>query len=190
MTSGLRTDGDAPASPIFIGDRPAHNGTIQLTPYDPSWPDIFQSVRARIEAALGRAALAVHHAGSTSVPGLSAKPIIDVVLAVRDPADEDDYVPALLGAGFELRIREPDWFEHRLLRGAAPSVNLHVFADVCEEVERMLAFRDWLRAHGDDRRLYEDTKQRLAAMTWTHVQDYADAKSEVVREILGRALGS
>jgi GrpB-like predicted nucleotidyltransferase (UPF0157 family) len=181
----LRAD-DA-ATPVFVTPRAAHNNSILLAPYDPLWPEVFAAVGARIEAALGRAAFAIHHVGSTSVPGLSAKPIIDVVLEVADPADEAAYVPGLTEAGFQLHIREPDWFEHRLLRGAAPAVNLHVFAGGCEEVARMLAFRDWLRGHDDDRRLYEETKQRLAANTWAYVQDYADAKTEVVREILGRA---
>jgi GrpB-like predicted nucleotidyltransferase (UPF0157 family) len=136
---------------------------IELALYDPAWPAIFEGEAAKVRAALGEAAMEVHHAGSTSVPGLCAKPIVDMVLVVADSADEASYVPALEGAGFALRIREPDWFEHRLLKGADPAVNLHVFSAGCPEIARMLAFRDRLRTNQADRRLYEATKRDLAA---------------------------
>jgi GrpB-like predicted nucleotidyltransferase (UPF0157 family) len=113
-----------------------------------------------------------------------------MVLAVSNSADEASYVPPLEEQGFVLRIREPDWFEHRLLKAPDLDGNLHVFSVGCEEIDRMLVFRDWLRVHDDDRRLYEETKRDLAARTWRHTQNYADAKSEVIQEILARALGS
>ena len=116
-----------------------------------------------------------------------AKPIIDMVLEVADSADERAYVSGLEVAGFSLRIREPGWFEHRLFRGAPPS-NLHVFSAGCEETGRMIAFRDHLRRDAGDRALYEATKRTLAARHWAKTQDYADAKSEVVAEIMARAL--
>jgi len=129
----------------------------------------------------------VEHVGSTSVPGLAAKPIIDINLTVRDSSYEPAYVPALEAAGYVLGIREPAWHEHRLLRGTAPAVNLHVFSTGCEELERTRMLRDWLRTHDEDRHLYELTKRRLAAQRWAYVQHYADAKSEVIRDILARA---
>jgi GrpB-like predicted nucleotidyltransferase (UPF0157 family) len=119
---------------------------------------------------------------------LSAKPVIDIVLAVANSADEPSYVPPLEEEGYLLRIREVDWFEHRLLNGPGFDSNLHVFSDGCVEIERMLTFRDWLRTHDADRMLYEKTKRELAARTWKHTQNYADAKSEVIQEILARAL--
>ena len=134
-------------------------------------------------------ALLLEHVGSTSVPGLSAKPVIDYVLEVPDSRDEASYVPALEDDGFVLRIREPDWFEHRLLKTPSIEGNLHVFSAGCDETRRMLLFRDWLRTHDDDRKLYEDTKDKLSAQIWAYTQDYADAKSEVVSEILARAEG-
>ena len=134
--------------------------------------------------------MVLEHAGSTSVPGLAAKNQIDVVLGVPNSTDEAAYVPALEAAGFEFALREPEWFEHRLFRGTDPKVNLHVFSADCEEIERMLAFRDWLRTHPEDRELYEREKRRLAELTWNTMQDYADAKTEVVREIVGRALAT
>jgi GrpB-like predicted nucleotidyltransferase (UPF0157 family) len=140
--------------------------TITLVPYHPGWPAMFCALADSIRAALGPAALAVHHAGSTSVPGLSAKPVIDIVLAVADGTDEDAYVPALTGAGFRFRLREPGWFEHRLMKASDPAANLHVFSAGCPEIDRMLLFRDWLRACADDRLRYERTKQDLARRTW------------------------
>ena len=171
----------------WIGGRPRHDAPITLVPYDPAWPAQFATEAARIRAALGEEVLQLEHTGSTSVPGLAAKPIIDITLVVPDSADEDAYVPSLGAAGYQLAIREPGWFEHRLLRGSKPSVNLHTFSAGCPEVERMVGFRDWLRTHETDRELYERTKRELAAKEWDYVQDYADAKGAVVEAILARA---
>ena len=165
-----------------------HGGPIELVEYDPAWPGLYEGEAEKIRAALGDRILGLEHAGSTSVPGLAAKPIIDIVLAVADSADEDAYVPPLEAAGYALTIREPDWHQHRLLKGNDPTVNLHVFSHGSPEVERMLAFRDRLRSDRDDRELYERTKRDLAGRTWTYVQDYADAKTEVVEAILVRTL--
>ena len=172
---------------VTIGDLRPHDACVSLAPYDASWPQVYESLAARIRAALGDKALVLEHVGSTSVPGLAAKPVIDMVLVVEDTRAEASYVPPLVKAGFELRIREPDWFEHRLLRSAEPTANVHVFSRGCEEVGRMLAFRDWLRAHDDARDEYQRIKRELAARTWKHVQHYADAKTQVVRAILARA---
>ena len=124
------------------------------------------------------------------MPGLAAKPIIDIDLVVADSSDEGAYVPDLEAAGYVLRIREPDWFEHRLFKGPDTNVNLHTFSDGCGEVDRMLAFRDWLRTHDEERDLYLAAKRDLAAREWKFVQNYADAKSAVVEEILARAISS
>lgn len=170
-----------------VGERPSTYQQIVLVDYDPEWPVLFEREERRIRAALGGRALLVEHAGSTSVPGLPAKPIVDIVLVVSDSSDEGAYVPALEAAGYVLRIREPDWFEHRLFKGPDTNVNVHTFSEGCEEVERMILFRDWLREHEDDRAIYERAKRELAAREWKYVQNYADAKSEIVREILARA---
>jgi len=174
---------------IRVGDARPSGGQIVLAEYDPEWPRLFDREEERIRGALGDRALRVEHTGSTSVPGLAAKPIVDVTLVVDDTTDEASYVPALEAAGYELRIREPDWFEHRMFRRDDPTVNLHVFSRGCEEVERMTAFRDHLRANDADRELYERTKRELAQHDWRFGQNYADAKSGVVAEILGRARG-
>ena len=142
---------------------------------------------------LGRTALAVDHVGSTSVPGLPAKPILDVLLQVPDSADEPSYVPPMLDLGYRVRVREPHWLEHRVLaqrvaEGAPHSINVHVLSPGhgAGEIARMLDFRDWLRSHADDRERYAAVKHELAARRWRSVQDYADAKSDVVEEILAR----
>lgn len=173
---------------IVVGDLQVMKNRVVLAEYDPEWRQLFEREEERIRGALGDAALAVEHTGSTSVPGLPAKPIIDIALVVEDTTDEPSYVPALEAAGYVLRIREPDWYEHRLFKGPDTNVNLHVFSRGCEEVERMTRFRDWLRTNDADRELYLRTKRDLAARDWKFVQNYADAKSAVVQEILARAL--
>lgn len=164
-----------------------HNSRIYLEEYNPDWPRLFEREATRIRAALGDQALQVEHVGSTSVPGLAAKPLIDILLVVPNSADESSYVPALEAAGYTLTIREPDWYEHRLFKGPETRVNVHTFSQGCAEIERMLLFRDWLRGHPDDRERYERTKRELAAREWKYVQNYADAKTAVVEAILARA---
>jgi GrpB-like predicted nucleotidyltransferase (UPF0157 family) len=112
---------------------------------------------------------------------------VDVLLVVADSADEQAYLPALAAAGYVLRIREPTWYEHRLFKGPDTDVNLHVFSAGCPEIERHLLFRDWLRANADDRDLYARTKRELARRNWQYTQEYADAKTAVIAEIIARA---
>lgn len=176
---------------ITIGDVTPYATKVVVADYDPAWQSWFEWDRERIAGTLGETALSIEHVGSTSVPGLPAKPLIDILLQVEDTADEQSYVPGLEAAGYALRIREPEWLEHRLLRRAEPhDVNLHVLSPrhAAEEIRRMLAFRDWLRTHEDDRERYAATKRELSRRDWRYVQDYADAKTEVVEEILARAL--
>jgi GrpB-like predicted nucleotidyltransferase (UPF0157 family) len=152
-----------------------------------TWIEQYDHEAAQVKAILGDRALRLEHVGSTSVPGLPAKPIIDIVLEVHDTADEPAYVADLEAAGYVLRIREPDWFEHRLFKAPAGGVNLHVFSAGCPETDRMIRFRDHLRHDAADRALYARTKRDLAARDWKYMQQYADAKTEVVMEIMLRA---
>ena len=151
-----------------------------------------------MRGALGAGALAIEHLGSTSVPGLPAKPVIDVVLTVEDPAREAAYVPPLEAAGFVFRLREPDWYGHRLLvagpGNGIPAANIHVFAPGCPETSRMLAFRQWLRTHEADRSAYARIKRDSAGQTNERgggaglVMDYNRAKEPFIRELYARIL--
>lgn len=171
-----------------VGEPTRIDGPIDLAEPDPTWPALFAREAERIRHALGDDAIAIEHVGSTSVPGLAAKPIIDILLVLADPADEISYVPLLEAVGYILRIREPEWYEHRMFRGPDTDVNLHVLPAGCVEIERMLAFRDHLRTNAADRDRYERAKRELASRTWEFGQNYADAKTEIVEDILTRAL--
>jgi len=170
-----------------IGELKPLSGPIRIVNYDPQWPELFAREADRVRAALGQDALRIEHVGSTSVPGLVAKPIIDMLLVVADSADEAAYVPALEAAGYVLRIREPDWYEHRTFKGQDTEINLHVFTRGCPEIDRMLMFRDRLRHDAADRDSYARTKLDLAQKVWKYGQNYADAKTGIVEEILARA---
>ena len=160
---------------------------ILIIDSDPEWPRLFSREAARIQASLGDRVLLLQHVGSTAVPGLAAKPIIDMLLVVQDSADEPHYAIDLESAGYILTIREPAWHEHRVFKGPDTDIHLHVFSSRCHEVGRMLLFRDWLRRDASDRRLYEDTKRELARQDWKYVQNYADAKTAIIDAILARA---
>lgn len=163
------------------------DGRILIVDHNPQWRDVFAREAVKIRTVLADRALRIEHVGSTSVPGLAAKAVIDIVLAVAESADEDAYAPLLVSAGYALHVREADWYEHRMFKGRDPDVNLHVFSAGCPEVDRMLVFRDWLRVNVADRELYARTKCDLARKEWPSVQSYADAKAVVIDDIMARA---
>jgi GrpB-like predicted nucleotidyltransferase (UPF0157 family) len=171
----------------FLQPRLVHNKAIFLAAPDPSWPLAYADAEAAVRVALGERALTLEHVGSTSVPHLVAKPILDILLLVADSADESAYVPDLEAAGYVLFGREPHWQEHRLFKRRGPDINLHVFTIGAVEAERLIKFRNWLRSRPEERERYARVKKELAAKEWEYVQDYADAKSGVVEEILDRA---
>ncbi|GAB2454184.1 GrpB family protein [Nocardioides hungaricus] len=156
---------------------------VEVVAPDPAWPEWYVVVRKQVCATLGERVLAIAHVGSTAVPGLWAKPMIDVDLTVADSADEDAWLPDLRAAGFVLRVREPDWEEHRLLRGPEPATNLHVFSPGAREPRRHLLFRDWLRAHPDDRDQYAGVKREVAARGFTDSMLYNNAKAWFVYDL-------
>jgi GrpB-like predicted nucleotidyltransferase (UPF0157 family) len=172
---------------VTIGELQPLSAPIRVVEYDPDWPERFRREADGVRAALGDRVLQLEHVGSTSVPGLPAKPIIDMLLVLANSAEEPAYVPDMEAAGYVLRIREPDWNEHRLFKGPGANINLHVFSSGCPEIARMLAFRDWLRINASDRDLYARTKLELAQKTWKYVQNYADAKTVIVEHIMARA---
>jgi GrpB-like predicted nucleotidyltransferase (UPF0157 family) len=170
----------------WVTEPPRLDGPVTLAASDPGWPALFEREAARVRGVLGPRILLLEHIGSTSVPGLAAKPIIDILMVVADPADESGYVAPLERAGYRLVIREPDWHQHRVLKGPDTDINLHVHAEGSPEIGRNLRFRDHLRADQADRELYQRAKQELAGRHWAYIQQYADAKSGVVEDILRR----
>lgn len=187
MNDRFDSTNDEKLREVVVGELKPHNAQITLLDYDPKWPELFEREAKRIYSILGDKVLQLEHVGSTSVPGLCAKPIIDMLLVVKDSTDESAYVPDLENSGYVLRIRETDWYEHRLFKGPDTDINLHVFSRGCPEIERMLRFRDWLKNNRDDRDKYARVKRNLAKQQWKYVQDYADAKSAIVQEIMERA---
>jgi GrpB-like predicted nucleotidyltransferase (UPF0157 family) len=176
-------DPDPSENPWVLG--PPAPEPVKIVPYDPRWPARYVTLAAEIRTALGDAVLDIEHVGSTSVEGLAAKDVIDITLAVADSRDEDQYVPALERVGYVLTIREPSFHEHRCLTLAEPRVNLHVYGPDSPEPIRNRMFRDWLRAHPEDRELYEQAK-RAAVPGGGHVMDYNARKEAVIREIYDR----
>ncbi|PRY41524.1 GrpB family protein [Umezawaea tangerina] len=176
-------DPDPSENPWVNGPPPPE--PVAIVAYTPEWPRRYQAVAAEVRAALGRVVLDIDHVGSTSVEGLAAKDVIDVDLTVADPRDEEAYVPALVRIGFVLTVREPSWHQHRLLRLADPRTNLHVFGPDCPELVRHRMFRDWLRAHPEDRARYEDAK-RAAVPGGGNVMDYNGRKEKTVHAIYER----
>jgi GrpB-like predicted nucleotidyltransferase (UPF0157 family) len=169
---------------ITVGPLERLDGPVTLVESSPEWPALFDREAARIRQALGNRAVLVEHVGSTAVPGLAAKPIIDIALVVPDSGDESAYVPALEAVGYRMRIRTPEWEEHRMLKGPDTDVNLHVFSPGSNEVQRLVSFRDHLRADAADRGRYAAEKHHLAERRWAYMQHYADAKTRVVEDIL------
>ncbi len=157
---------------------------LVLVEHDPGWSSQFVAHAERIRSVLGDIARGLHHVGSTAVPGLAAKPVIDMLLLVDDITADEDYVEPLVAAGYVLRVREPG---HRLLRTPERDVHLHVHEPGDPEVDRLLLFRDRLLDDAEDRSLYEATKRELITQEWTHMQEYADAKDDVIALIRSRA---
>jgi GrpB-like predicted nucleotidyltransferase (UPF0157 family) len=171
---------DAQLDAVLIGGREQRD--IIIVPYDPAWPVRYERERARIVAAVGAELRAIHHVGSTSVEGLAAKPIIDILLVVRDPASEHTYQPSLEHAGYVLRVREPG---HRMFRTPERDVHVHIWDDPADD-ERHLRFRDRLRQSPADREQYQALKETLAAQDWPDVNYYARAKSALINDIMQR----
>jgi GrpB-like predicted nucleotidyltransferase (UPF0157 family) len=176
------SDRDAELDAILVGGR--ERRPIVIADYDPAWPARFLVERDRVAGALGVVALRIEHVGSTSVPGLAAKPIIDMLAVVAEVEDEQAFAPALEAAGYVLRVREPS---HRMFRTPALDVHVHLLSASDPEIERMIRFRDRLRVSADDRCAYELLKRELSKREWAEMNDYADAKGPLIEQILGRA---
>ena len=176
---------DTSRNDILIGG--VEKREITIEDYDRGWPETFNAHANMIADALGDVALRIEHIGSTSVRGLAAKPIVDMLLIVEDSSDESSYLSKMEAAGYQLRVREPDFQEHRMFRTPQLDVHIHVFSRDSSEADRCIVFRDRLRTSEHDRQLYEQTKRRLAAQSWPDMNAYADAKTSVIESILASA---
>lgn len=185
----ITTTPDVVAPMEMLANRPSRRG-LHIVEYNPSWAKDFSDLQFRIREALGPAALDIHHVGSTSVPGLSARSVIDIDLVVADPADEASYVPALEAAGFTLYFRQPAYYGHRFLGCQTPDTNIHVYGPNCPDVARHLIFREWLNEHPEDRDKYAAVKREVAVVAEEKSEtgnQYGKRKEWVIREILDRA---
>ncbi|RFU74944.1 domain containing [Trichoderma arundinaceum] len=179
----------APEGVQRIAHRRVKN-VIKIVEPDPSWPQTFELLKSRIVSALGPTAVSVEHVGSTSVPDLPAKPIIDIDLTVKDVLDEASYVPQLEAVGFHFLLREPGWHEHRFFCEYEPATNLHVFGPDCSEAARHKIFRDWLRKAPADRDMYAALKREASEASRTaneSMDEYTERKNDCVKQILDRA---
>lgn len=179
----LPTDAEIAAARVAA---PAPTAPVEVVPADPAWPATYAALADRVRGALGDRVVAIDHVGSTAVPGLPAKPVIDIDLIVADSADEEAWVPALERDGFVLRVREPDWQEHRMMRLEEPACNLHVWSPDAVEPARHRAFRDWLRTHPEDRAAYVAAKDAAAAQGFLDAMHYNNAKAAAVYDIYER----
>ena len=158
---------------------------IVIVGYRPEWVAPFAAERDRIVGALGSTAVRVEHIGSTSVPGLGAKPIVDIQVAVPDIAADVSFAPRLVAAGYVVRVRERG--EHWMFRTPRQDVHLHVCGAGGDWEYRHLLFRDWLRHEPADRAAYEAAKRALADLDWPSTQHYSAAKTTIIAEITARA---
>ena len=180
---------------VYVGAHPT-GYVVRIEEPDPSWPQRYAELEELIIVALGDRLLAIQHIGSTSVPGLPAKPIIDIDVAVADPTDEAAYVPALESLGLVHWLTEPGWHQHRLFKMLTePRVHVHVFGPDCPELVRHRMFRDWLTEHVGDRERYAAAKRSALDRVGSTGADhgalgfgmrYNQVKEPVVREIYER----
>lgn len=168
--------------PVLIGG--VEKRKIKIVDYNPNWPEKFEEHSRRIRNVIDDRLLQIEHIGSTAVPDLATKPIIDILVIVEDAGNESTYLPYLESAGYVLRVREPDWHEHRMFRTPELDVHIHIFSPNSPEIKRYLIFRDRLRNSVEDRNLYEQTKRRLATQLWDDMNAYAEAKSEIIERII------
>jgi GrpB-like predicted nucleotidyltransferase (UPF0157 family) len=160
---------------------------VQVVPYDPAWPERFEAWRDRLAGFLGPAAVRIEHVGSTSVPGLAAKPIVDIQVSVADMDDEDGYVPPCEAAGLQLRFRD---HEHRYFHPPPPrprDVHVHVCQQGNDWERVHLLFRDYLRTSAAGRDAYVAAKHEAARLWADQGAAYTEAKSGVILGILSQA---
>lgn len=182
MTGADNPIGDS-KSPLGMGPR------LTIVGYDPRWPGLFEEEKQRMMGTLGSVALAIEHVGSTAVPGLAAKPIIDLMLGVRRLVDAEASVPKLLELGYEYVTRDPIPGRRYFHKGppGGRTYHLHAARAGASFWERHILFRDWLRTHPEDARAYERLKRELAALFGSDRLGYTNAKTAFIEEAAEKA---
>jgi GrpB-like predicted nucleotidyltransferase (UPF0157 family) len=166
-------------------DRP--RDPIEVHPYNPEWPETFERWSSRLAGCLAGAATRIEHVGSTAVPGLDAKPIVDIQVSVERLGDEQLYVPGCEAAGLQFRLRDDERRFFRPPSGAVREVHVHV-CEVGSSWEREhLLFRDFLRTHPDARDAYAATKRHAAGVWRDDSMAYTEAKSGIILDTLDSA---
>jgi GrpB-like predicted nucleotidyltransferase (UPF0157 family) len=164
-------------------------GAVTLAKHHGEWAAAFEAEKANLEQLAGDVALDIQHFGSTSIPGLAAKPIIDILMAVRSLSEVIKIRPALESAGYEYRENGSD--DVQILFAKGPEVKrthyLHITALGSSGWQNPLAFRDYLRTHPDELRRYEELKQNLAERYSDHREQYTAGKKDYVDEVVTRA---
>lgn len=164
--------------------------SVEVVPHDPRWRQAFQAEAKRVAAALGENAVAIHHVGSTAIPGIYAKPVIDLLVEVRDVTEADGRSPAMESLGYqvmgEFGIPGRRYFRKDDQEGTRTH-HIHAFQAGSGEVERHLAFRDYLIAHPEDAQRYSELKRKLASEHPQSMDAYMDGKDGFIKEMERRA---
>jgi len=163
---------------------------IEVVPHSPGWAAGFRSESERLRAALGEEVVAVHHVGSTAIPGISAKPIIDILLAVREVERLDDLGPEMAALGYEARGEFGIPGRRFFVKSAGPrrTHHVHAFATGSPGLERHLAFRDYMISHPENASAYGRLKEGLAQEFPTDIEAYMDGKDAFIKEMEREAL--
>jgi GrpB-like predicted nucleotidyltransferase (UPF0157 family) len=156
---------------------------VVLVPHDPRWARAFEEARAAIMVACGECVLDVLHVGSTAIPGIAAKPVIDMMALLRRHEDGFACVPAMAASGFEFRGEAGLGGRHFFRKGHPRTQHVHMYQSDHPEVGRHVRFRDYLRQHPDEASAYEALKRALATRFGSDRRAYSDAKSEFCARI-------
>jgi GrpB-like predicted nucleotidyltransferase (UPF0157 family) len=160
--------------------------------YSPAWPGLFEEEKRLLETVVPAGVGVIEHVGSTSVPGLAAKPIIDIMIGLHDFSTVDALVPAIVALGYEYIPKYEDVMPYRRyfrrMLGEAHTHHIHMVATGTEFWDRHLLFRDYLRANPDASDRYASLKRMLAEREWNDMNDYAAAKTDFIRGIENEAM--
>ncbi len=157
---------------------------IEVVAYNLSWPEMFASEATLIKQALGNNCIIIHHIGSTSVPGLNAKPIIDILPVVKDIQEVDKATKEMEGLGYEAKGEYGIAFRRYFQKSRnIRTHNVHVYEEGDPEINRYLKFRDWMRSHEDDAQAYANLKVELAAKFPHNILQYCNGKDTFVASI-------